>query len=91
MARKSQKLYIWANFGPKRAKKRTEKNFIPSCLNIIILLLHAKNQKILAALWPENHKKPYFWANLGPFWPKTGQKDFSEKIDLCHIITFMIF
>ena len=35
-------------------------------------------------------QKNYFWANLGPFWPKTGQKDFSEKNEHRHILTSII-
>ena len=38
----------------------------------------------------ENRKKPYFWAILGPFWPKTGQKIFFRKIGLRHFLRSIV-
>ena len=89
MARKSQKTLFWGQFGPILAQngpKNLPKEIL-SChiLQIIILKVHEKNQKIFATLWRENHKNPYFGVNLGPFWPNTGQKITEKKIMLSYL------
>ena len=86
---------FWAKFAPFWPKT-AQKNFsrkIDLChiLIYITFYLHAKNQKILMTKFRENRIKPYFRAKFAPFWPKTGQKKFSQKIDPCHILILIIF
>ena len=83
MVKKSQKTLFLGQFWPILAqngpKNLPKKNLMLSYLKNYYFASSCKNQKILATLWRENYKKPYFWAKLGPFWPKTGQIFFSKK------------
>ena len=66
-----QKTLFLGIFGPKFAQENFfSKNELIHILDIVILRLRKKNQKNLMDGFLSKSKKPYFWAFLGPNWPK---------------------
>ena len=80
---------FWANFGPKRAKKFSKKNFLYSYRNIYYLIASYKKSEKINSLKSAKWQKAIFQGILGPFWPKIGQKSF-QNFFCFHISTSII-
>ena len=89
-----EKPYFWAILGPFWPKFAPKNFFGKIGFHHIweSMITHqcAKNQKKLMIKSRENPEKPYFWAILGPFYPKFAKNFFFLKIGLRHIWGFMV-
>ena len=82
MAKKSQNTLFWGQFGPilgqNRQKNLPKKNSMLPHLKNFYFVSSCKKSETFSHSMVRKLQKTLF---LGPFWPKAGQKNFSEKIN----------